>query len=793
MDPPRSGLRSLFDELRRRRVVRVMLAYSAAVFALLQGAQPVFDGLLLPDFAFSLLVIIVLAGFPVVFMLAWVYELTAEGIRRTPRSHVPAKSMRVPVRRWLQVAGIFVMASGLAAGTAAGLGRLRFPDSADDGRIGLAVFPFRTTPAASEPWAEGVADLLATALDGTAGLRIVDPWSLWRPLRASHDSPAAAPGPETAATLAAETGAHRFLLGAAVSSGASVDLNLRLYQIGRAEPIAVFTINAQQDSLTRAVREVAVRVLARVWGGRRPADVPAELDFDATRSPDALKAYLAAKESMRRGWIDSANVAIDRALSLDSTFVLALVEAVTIKSWGFSTRGQPYAGFFELLDRADQAADSVNPRTRHRLEAMRASIGTDGRAAIVAARRILELDPTDLDAMTTAAYYERAYGWQFGVPFLEGGVRIEAAVRLDSTYVPNLASRAWWAVSTGDTADQRHQLERLQRADTSGTLGRAWLTALRVTLASDSQFNASLPALAALPAAQRFHVLGALRATRLARAEAMLRETGKGTDPASVTLADAELARYAVARGWTGRADSAITAGLLRANDQFRRLQFLIVAASLAGTAEDDVTTRTVTDLAAYLQPDSALAWFNSRPVWWGGWLIGAHHATNGDSSLAHRWIDAIGTLPRGGTPQDYVGALQADIASRIAARRGDTRQALQLATRAFELWSIHADNAIEAMPAPLIRFNRGLLLRASGQPDSARVMFVSLVPPTTWAGFLTARASFELGDIDLAAGDHTMAAFHFGRAIGIWEDAGPGATTWLEQTRNRLAGLANR
>jgi hypothetical protein len=71
--------------------------------------------------------------------------------------------------------------------------------------------------------------------------------------------------------------------------------------------------------------------------------------------------------------------------------------------------------------------------------------------------------------------------------------------------------------------------------------------------------------------------------------------------------------------------------------------------------------------------------------------------------------------------------------------------------------------------------------------------MFVSLVPPTTWAGFLTARASFELGDIDLAAGDHAMAVFHFGRAIGIWEDAGPGATTWLEQTRDRLAGLANR
>ncbi len=74
------------------------------------------------------------------------------------------------------------------------------------------------------------------------------------------------------------------------------------------------------------------------------------------------------------------------------------------------------------------------------------------------------------------------------------------------------------------------------------------------------------------------------------------------------------------------------------------------------------------------------------------------------------------------------------------------------------------------------------------GQPDSAYALFSSLVPPTTWMGFLTARASFELGDLAAARGDTGIAAFHYTRALRHWEDAGRGATQWVERTRERMA-----
>jgi tetratricopeptide (TPR) repeat protein len=96
-------------------------------------------------------------------------------------------------------------------------------------------------------------------------------------------------------------------------------------------------------------------------------------------------------------------------------------------------------------------------------------------------------------------------------------------------------------------------------------------------------------------------------------------------------------------------------------------------------------------------------------------------------------------------------------------------------------------------MPSPMIRFHLGVLYRQAGRPDSAIAMFRSLVPPTTWMGFLTARAAFELGELEQERGDRAMAVFHYTRALQIWEQAGPGAEAWLTQTRDRLARIGSR
>ncbi len=797
MEAPVPAQSWLWDQLTRRRVIRSLVAYGAGAFALLEGAQPVFTGLLLPDLAFRILVVLVLAGFPAVAVLAWLFDLTEDGIRRTPSDAeaspggAASGTRRLPLRGWLQVGGAFLLVGILAAATAAEVGRARFPSSGSDGRVGLAVFPFRTSAGTDPVWANGAPDLLITALDGTAGLRLVDPWTLWKPLRPAADAPATPPESDEAPDLARAAGAHRYVLGSVVSVGGAVELTLRVYQVGRSEPISTFAVRGAADSVLAVVRRTAVGVLAHLWGRRRPPDVPAELNFDATRSPDALKAYLAAKAALRQGRVDSASRAIDRAIALDSSFVLALVEAVTIKSWGFYARGQPYQGFFELLARAKPFADSVNPRTRLRLEAMDAAVRTEGARGWDATGRILAMDSTDFLARVQRVYIAEAYGWQFGLPDGEAREIAERTVRLDSTNVPMLTARAWLAVALEDTLDQRDQLRRLLAADTTGDLAAGWIAALRASLSGEKTFTASVPRLAALPIPRVLAVLRALRVSRPGRAATLFRAMADVSgDPSRSVLAGAELARLEIAEGRIGPVDSAIAAGGYRRNDVYRLLDRLIVAAALHGVGASGPTHRAVSELQAWLPPESALARLRTQPVSEIGWLIGAWNAAAGDTVIARRWIRTMRTLPPGGSPEHYAEALEADIESRLAERRGQATLAMREARRAFRLWSIHTENAVEFLPEPSMRFHLAQLYRTTGQPDSARALFGSLVPPTTWVGFLTARAALELGRLAEERGDRELARRHYERALGLWRHAGPVGSPWREAVDRGLASL---
>ena len=74
---------NFFAELKRRNVYKVAVAYTVAGWALSQGiAQvlPVFD---VPNWAIRLIVLLIIIGLPVALSLAWAFELTPEGIKRT--------------------------------------------------------------------------------------------------------------------------------------------------------------------------------------------------------------------------------------------------------------------------------------------------------------------------------------------------------------------------------------------------------------------------------------------------------------------------------------------------------------------------------------------------------------------------------------------------------------------------------------------------------------------------------------------------------------------------------------
>jgi hypothetical protein len=91
VEAPASPLPTFLRELHRRRVYRTGAAYLAGAFALLQGADLLLRALPVPGWSYNVLAIAVLAAFPLVLVLAWGFDITRGGIRRT-RAHPATES-----------------------------------------------------------------------------------------------------------------------------------------------------------------------------------------------------------------------------------------------------------------------------------------------------------------------------------------------------------------------------------------------------------------------------------------------------------------------------------------------------------------------------------------------------------------------------------------------------------------------------------------------------------------------------------------------------------------------------
>jgi adenylate cyclase len=75
-------LAHFWSELKRRKVVRVAVAYAVVAWVLVEVSSVVFPALLLPEWAARLVVVLALVGFPVAVVMAWVFETSPAGIRR---------------------------------------------------------------------------------------------------------------------------------------------------------------------------------------------------------------------------------------------------------------------------------------------------------------------------------------------------------------------------------------------------------------------------------------------------------------------------------------------------------------------------------------------------------------------------------------------------------------------------------------------------------------------------------------------------------------------------------------
>jgi TolB-like protein/Tfp pilus assembly protein PilF len=211
--------KNFFAELKRRNVYKVAIAYAVVGWLLTQVATQVFPFFEIPNWGIRLVVLIIAIGFPIALIIAWAFELTPEGLKRTEvADREPAKASAN--KAWIYVV---IIAAALSVGLFF-IGRYSATNTkgltAELPGKSLAVLPFANLSGNPDNayFAAGIQDEIITRLAKIAQLKVVSCLSTQRFKSAPDDLPA----------IAKQLGVANVLQGSVQRSANEVRVNVQL-------------------------------------------------------------------------------------------------------------------------------------------------------------------------------------------------------------------------------------------------------------------------------------------------------------------------------------------------------------------------------------------------------------------------------------------------------------------------------------------------------------------------------------------------------------------------------------
>ena len=163
---------ALISELKRRRVIRALIAYGITAFAVLQIIEPVMHGLHWPDEVLSYVVVALAVGFPIVVSLAWIFDVNAGRIERTAAAPAGPKGVRLALL--LVGIGVLAAAPGVVWYFMRGAARTASSDGSSATTPSIAVLPFADMSPGKdqEYFSDGIAEEILNALAQVEGLSV---------------------------------------------------------------------------------------------------------------------------------------------------------------------------------------------------------------------------------------------------------------------------------------------------------------------------------------------------------------------------------------------------------------------------------------------------------------------------------------------------------------------------------------------------------------------------------------------------------------------------------------------
>ena len=409
----------LFEEIRRRRVLQIIVVYAGAAWVLTEASQFVVENYGYSRRLLDVVVYLLVVGFPAAVVIAWYHG------ERGPQRPTRTETALLSILAVIGVTGAYQI------GTAPPGADVRADEVAVDlGDASVAVIPFDNQIADPEmEWlGQGLAELLTTGLAQLDELRVVSGQRLYDLLRQEGREGVDAIPNDLAMRLSRKAGARYMVRGTVLGRRDDITLNANLINLQNGEVAAAARARGS-DAFTvvdQVSAELSSQILASARAPRGRAEgllaaEPAPVAEITTEDIEAYHAYQEGLEAERRFRMAEAKAHYERAVQIDPGFALAHLRLGGRElEEGNNSRG------IRELQLARQNLGAASERDRLLIDgiiAMRAHNDVD--AARETFQALVDMYPDDREG--------RLWLWQIA----EGEEKqriIEEAIRLDPYY-----------------------------------------------------------------------------------------------------------------------------------------------------------------------------------------------------------------------------------------------------------------------------------------------------------------------------------------------------------------------
>ncbi len=308
-----------FEEVKRRKVYRVAAAYIIAAGGIIQLASATFPAWELPNWSLRLVILLLLVGFPIALILAWAFDITAQGIRTTPDVSAPRTHRRRNI--------IMLIATGVVISAATGFFLLpRVAAHKVDKSI--AVLPFENLSDEKENayFADGVQDDVLTNLSKISDLRVISRTSVMQ-YRGR---------PTNLREIGKALGVSNILEGSVRRSGNRVRVNVQLIDANTDEHVWANDYDRDVTDVFAIQSDLAREIANALQAKLSPAE-KSQMTRKPTENGEAYLAFVQAHD-LSCSYEDPAKLKqseqlYQRAVDLDPNFALALARYSQLESW----------------------------------------------------------------------------------------------------------------------------------------------------------------------------------------------------------------------------------------------------------------------------------------------------------------------------------------------------------------------------------------------------------------------------------------------------------------------------